>query len=75
CASSPPALLRKAGDAPSAALPELRDQVPQGVASAALQPPGALRALEAGPAARGGQRACGPSSERKGGWGLWFYSG
>ncbi|WP_235216481.1 hypothetical protein, partial [Streptomyces toyocaensis] len=56
----------KSGDAPSAALPELRGLRPRKVTCAALQPPGALRAPKAGPAARVGQRAYGPSSKRKG---------
>ncbi|MGW5040616.1 FG-GAP repeat domain-containing protein, partial [Streptomyces parvulus] len=66
----------KAGDAPFAALSELRGTYGLvGVASAALRPLQTLRALKAGPATRAGQPAFGPGGEERGCWAGRFYSG
>ncbi|MGW4576609.1 hypothetical protein ACWEM5_36190, partial [Streptomyces tendae] len=57
------ATVRRGGDAPSAALPELRGLLPRKVASAALQPPGAVRP-ESRPCCAG--RLNGPAARQRG---------
>ncbi|GGV51053.1 hypothetical protein GCM10010293_62580 [Streptomyces griseoflavus] len=68
-------MLRKTGDAPSAALPELRGLRPRPWPPLRSSHHEALRAPTAGPAKRDGQRACGPSSNKGEGDGRSFVSG